>query len=197
MDIPGLTTPLKSLNKAYRRQKVNRLDIELFKNNLSLLLKELDEKESEEHVKNDVIRFLDDTWYKGEYAINTKGRTDLVIHNDKTTKSTTGVLLEVKKPGNKTEMVSRKKLNAKALQELLLYYLRERIEADNKDIKHLIVTNVYEWFVFDASDFYTLFYKNTKLVKVYKEWAVGQKDSSSTDLFYKDIAVRRLRKVEH
>jgi adenine-specific DNA-methyltransferase len=182
------STPLQALNKAYRKQKVYRGDIDKFRSNLGTLLKELDEKESEEHLKNDVIQFLNDTWYKGQYAINTKGRTDLVIHNDKTAKSTAGVLLEVKKPSNKSEMVNQKKLNAKALQELVLYYLRERIENENTDIKHLVITNVYEWFVFDSSVFYDAFYKNPQLVKAFKEWNTGQKDSSKTELFYKDIA---------
>ena len=183
-----MRSPQHSLNKAYRRQKINRSDIELFQQNLQTLLKELDEKESEEHVKNDVITFLNDTWYKGEYAINTKDRTDLVIHNEKTTKSTAGVLMEVKKPSNKAEMITTKKLNNKALRELVLYYLRERIENENRDIKHFIVTNVYEWFIFDGTVFYNCFYKNHKLVKAFKEWQRGQMDSSYTTMFFKDIA---------
>jgi len=189
-------TPLQALNKAYRRQKVNRADIEMFKDNFSLLLKELDEGETEEHVKNDVIKFLRDTWYKDEYAINTKGRTDLVIHNDKTTKSNAGVLIEAKKPNNTSGMVSRKSLNAKAMQELVLYYLRERVEAENKDIKHLIITNVYEWFVFDASEFYSHFYKNKPLVKAFQEWSAGLKDGTSTDHFYKEIAAPIIDEVQ-
>ncbi|QSE99196.1 DUF7149 domain-containing protein [Fulvivirga lutea] len=189
-------TPTQALNKAYRKQKVYSGDIELFRNNLSKLLGELDEQESEEHVKNDVIQFLNDTWYKGDFAINTKDRTDLVIHNEKTTKSTAGVLLEVKKPSNKSEMVSKDKLNAKALQELVLYYLRERIEKENTDIKHLVVTNVYEWFVFDASTFYEAFYKNSALVKEFKQWNAGQKDTTKTELFYKDIAAPAIDKLK-
>jgi adenine-specific DNA-methyltransferase len=38
--------------------------------------------------------------------------------------STVGVILEAKKPTNKSEMITTKKLNAKAFQELVLY-LRE------------------------------------------------------------------------
>lgn len=188
-------TPNKSLNKAYRRQKISRGAIESFKTNLNHLLNELDEKESEEHLKNDVTQFFNDTWYKGEFLINTKGRTDLVIHNDKTAKSSVGVLLEVKKPSNKGEMVTETNLNKKALQELLLYYLRERVEGQNNDIKHLVVTNVYEWFIFDASAFYKNFYEDKSLVKSFKEWNSGQKDSIKTDLFYKEIAGPAIEKV--
>ncbi|XOV91511.1 MAG: Eco57I restriction-modification methylase domain-containing protein [Bacteroidota bacterium] len=182
-----LITPLKALNKAYRKQPVDRPDIERYKDNLNALLKGLDPNETEEHLKNNVITLLNDTWYKDEFAINTKGRTDLVIHNDKTTKSTAGVLLEVKRLGNR-EMVSKDNLNTKALQELVLYYLRERIEEENKDIKHLIITNAHEWFIFDGNVFYQCFYKNPKLLKAFKEWSAGQKDSAHTTMFFKDIA---------
>ena len=192
---PSLT-PNKSLNKAYRRQKISRGAIESFKTNLNHLLNELDEKETEEHLKNDVTQFFNDTWYKGEFLINTKGRTDLVIHNDKTAKSSVGVLLEVKKPSNKSEMVSEANLNKKALQELLLYYLRERVEGENNDIKHLVVTNVYEWFIFDASVFYKHFYEDKALIKSFKAWDSGQKDSTKTELFYKEIAGPAIEKVK-
>ena len=38
-------------------------------------------------------------------------------------------------------------LNAKAFQELVLYFLRERLQENNLEIKYLIATNVYEWFI--------------------------------------------------
>jgi adenine-specific DNA-methyltransferase len=47
-------------------------------------------------------------------------------------------------------MVSCDDLNKKALQELVLYYLRERITHKNIHLKHLIITNINEWFIFDA-----------------------------------------------
>jgi len=68
-----------------------------------------------------------------------------------------GVIIEAKRPGNKSEMLSAGKPNAKAFQELVLYYLRERIEENNIDIKFLIATNVYEWYIFEASYFEKLF----------------------------------------
>lgn len=184
-----MITPLKSLNKAYRRQKVNRPGMDAFRVNLKKLLGELDEQESEENVKNDVIAFLKDTWYKDDFVINTKDRTDLVIHTGKSKKTNPGVLMEVKRPTNKSEMISKDNMNAKAMQELVLYYLQERVdEPENRDIKHIIVTNVYEWFIFKSDVFYDSFFKNHKLVKDFKEWSRGQKDSSKRDMFYKDIA---------
>lgn len=178
----------KSLNKAYRLIKPKRPDIELFKGNLIKLLGQIDEKESEENVKIHLMDFLKETWYKQDYLVATKGRTDFVIHTGKEAKAPSGVLFEVKRPTNKGDMVTRQNLNAKAMHELILYYLRERVNEKNIDIRHLVITNIYEWFIFDASVFEKLFAKNTKLVKAFKDWDSGQKVSTNTDLFYKEIA---------
>ena len=51
--------------------------------------------------------FLKDTYYKGHYEINTKGRTDLVVHNGKSASDTVGVIIETKKPPNKHEMIAK------------------------------------------------------------------------------------------
>ncbi len=128
-------TPKQSLNKAFLKQPVNRDDITLFKTNLQTLLGKINEKESEEHHKNFVRDFLKDTFYKSDYEINTKGRQDLVIHVGKDASDKVGVILEAKKPTNKADMISAENPNRKALHELILYFLRERVEENNIDIK--------------------------------------------------------------
>ena len=62
-------------------------------------------------------------------------------------------------------MMTTKRLNAKAFQELVLYYLRERITHKNLEVKHLVATNINEWFIFDANVFDRLFAQNKMLVK--------------------------------
>ena len=156
-----LIKPIKALNKAYLKEKVSRNHIELFKKNLQQLLSRINEQESEEHLKNVIADFLKDTWYKDQFEINTKDRNDLVIHTGKTTKELVGVILEVKKPSNKSEMMTESKPNAKALQELILYYLRERVDHNNTDIKYLVVTNIYEWFVIDEVWFEKNVFRNS------------------------------------
>ncbi len=184
-------TPKQSLNKAYLKEKVTRAGIEVFKKNLVDFIQAIDEKESEEHVKNLVTKFLYDTYYHGKNQINTKGRIDLAIYEDKKPV----VIIEAKRP-NSPDMVSVKNLNTKAMHELILYYLRERIDKDNIDIKYMIATNMYEWFVFDASVFDKLFYKNTELTKDYNDWKNKRKASPTTDSFYSDIAFKFLKSLE-
>lgn len=161
----SLLDPRKALNKAFLKIKPNRSFIENFKINLTQILDAINEKETEEFHKNLVIDFLKKTYYDANYFVNTKGRNDLVIHNGKDAKTNVGVIIEVKSPVNKSEMISVANLNCKALQELVLYYMRERITHKNIELKHVVVTNIYEWFVFDAQLFNKLFAENKTFVK--------------------------------
>ena len=191
MDQKTVLTPKQSLNKAYLKEKVARTNIELFKKNLVEFLNGINEKESEEYVKNLVTKFLYDTYYNGKNQINTKGRIDLAIYEDKKPV----VIIEAKRPSS-PDMVSVDDLNTKATHELMLYYLQERVDHGNIDIKYLIITNTYEWFVFDASVFDNLFYKNSALMKDFNEWKSGRKARPDRDLFYNDIAKPFLKSLK-
>ena len=183
-----LLDPRKALNKAFLKIKPNRSFIENFKINLTQILDAINEKETEEFHKNLVIDFLKKTYYDPNYFVNTKGRNDLVIHNGKEAKTNVGVIIEVKSPVNKSEMISVANLNCKALQELVLYYMRERITHKNTELKHVVVTNIYEWFVFDAQLFNKLFAENKTFVKQFIDFEEGRLSGKTTDYFYKEIA---------
>lgn len=197
--------PRKALNKAFLKVKPNRTQIEVFKSNLIALLDRTNDTESEEFHKNLVSDFLKKTYYDPNHYINTKGRNDLVIHNSDGAHTTVGVIMEVKKPTNKAEMPQigtntvktkpdgeqtndGKKLNTKAFHELVLYYLRERITHKNLEIKHLLVTNINEWYIFDATVFERLFAQNKNLVKQFSDFEAGRLADTKTDFFYKQIA---------
>ncbi len=180
--------PKKALNKAFLKVKPSRAAIESFKANLIQLLDRSNDKESEEFHKNLVSDFLKKTYYDSSHYINTKGRNDLVIHNGNSANSSVGVIIEAKKPTNKAEMVSSGKLNAKAFQELMLYYLRERITHKNLEVKYLIATNINEWFIFDATLFDRLFAQDKNLVKQFNDFESGRLADTKTDFFYKQIA---------
>ncbi|HNW51561.1 MAG TPA: hypothetical protein PKH79_10800, partial [Prolixibacteraceae bacterium] len=181
-------SPRKSLNKAYLKVKPNRIQIESFKSNLIQLLDHINDSESEEFHKNIVSDFLKNTWYADRFFINTKGREDLTIYNGKDAKSSAGVIIEAKSPTNKYEMISRENINCKAFHELILYYLRERITGNNLEVKQLVATNIYEWFIFDASLFEKLFANNKSLVRQFTEFETKRLSGTNTDFFYKEIA---------
>ena len=181
-------SPRQSLNKTFLKVKPNRIGIDLFRKNLIRLFSQIDKNESEEFHKNVVSGFLNQTYYSPANYINTKGRNDLVIHTGKDAKSPVGVIIETKSPSNKTEMLSEKSINTKALHELLLYYLRERITHKNLEIKHLVATNIYEWFIFDAALFEKYFGQNKELVQKFTDFDEGRLAGKNTDFFYKEIA---------
>jgi adenine-specific DNA-methyltransferase len=180
--------PRIALNKAYLKIKSSRLDIERFKGNLIQLLDRTNDTESEEFHKNLVTDFLKKTYYEPNHFINTKGRNDLVIHNGTDAKSAVGVIIEAKKPTNKPEMITVENINKKAFQELVLYFLRERITHKNLEIKHLVATNINEWFIFESAIFEKLFAQNKAFVKQFEDFEAGRLSGTKTDFFYKDIA---------
>ena len=179
---------LEPLQGVYRRLSVTRIAMDTFKTQLSLLLDSINDKETEEFHKNLVIQFLQETYYKSKHFVNTKGRNDLVIHHGETAKSPVGVIIEAKKTTNSAEMPTLQNLNVKAFHELILYYLRERITHKNLEIRHLIITNVYEWFVFDVQEIDRLFAQNKTLVQQFQDFEAGRLADSRTEFFYKQIA---------
>ena len=184
----NLLEPRKALNKAFLKIKPSRSLIENFKTNLIGVLDAINEKETEEFHKNLVIDFLKKTYYDPNYFVNTKGRNDLVIHNGKDAKTNVGVIIEAKSPSNKSEMINSLNLNGKALHELVLYYMRERITHKNTELKHLVVTNIHEWFVFDAQLFNKLFAENKSFIKQFIDFEEGRLSGNKTDYFYTEIA---------
>lgn len=188
--------PRQALSKAFLRIKPIRNEFEIFKRNLITLLNQIDENEREEFHKNILTDFLKNTYYGADYLINIKVSNDLVIYNGKDTKSSVGVILEAKKVNN-NEMLKVDNLNTKALQQLVLYFLRERITNKNPEIKYLIATNIYEWFIFDATLFDNLFAQNKQLVKQFTDFEEKRLSNSRTDFFYKEIAQPAIDKIQN
>jgi len=189
----------KALNPAYRKHKPLRKEVQHFTFQLKECINAVklsdDNGESEEHIKSHFTAFFKTTFYQENY-INTKDRIDLAIYTDEKSTSDVGVIIEAKKPSNKAEFLRKDNLNRKALQELLLYYLRERLDNNNNNIKHLIATNGYEWYLFNSEDFYNYFYKNKALIKEYESFRDGLKDTTKNELFYNEIAKKYIAEIE-
>lgn len=188
--------PRKALNKAWLKTKPNRREIETFRQNLQQLLGHISETKSEEFHKNLVSHFLKNTYYHDRFFINTKEREDLAIYTGKNAESRVGVIIEAKKPSNKAEMLSVENINTKALHELILYYLRERVSGKNLELKHLVATNIYEWFIFDAADFEKCFAKNKAFVNKFTDFEEKRLSGTDTGFFYKNIAAPFVEKLE-
>lgn len=158
--------PSQSILKNYLKEPVRIEDINLFRDSLKRLLNEINEDETEEFNKNLVIHFLRNSLYSDRhFLVNTYGRTDLAIYVDAATQEEHPVVLfEVKGP-SRPDMVSHDNMNKKAMHELVLYYLIEEVEKKNNDIKHLIITDCRQFFIFEKKEFFRLFAKNKSFVK--------------------------------
>jgi hypothetical protein len=156
--------------------------------NFITLLNRINNSEGEEFHKNEISDFLKNTYYSPNHYINTHGRFDLVIHNGKDSSSRIGVIVECKSPGNQTEMPTTNNLNVKAVHELILYFLEERIINSNLELKHLIATNLYEWFIFNAHEFENNFANNKSLIEQFLDFKAGRLSGKDTSFFYNSIA---------
>ena len=189
-------TIAKSLNKAYRQISIDKQSFDTFKQQLRMLYKQIATIDTEEKLKGDLMDFLKLTFYGQNYKVSPNGRIDCAIHLGNSIDTPVGVIFEVKMPTNASEMITKDNLNRKALQELLLYYLRERIEKKNIQLKQLVVTNIYEYFIFDAQEFERVFYSNKKLIKRFTDFNDGTLTSDKTDFFYKEIAAEVIESVK-
>ena len=180
----------KSLNKAFLKQDLTINQMDIFITNLKILLDEIDQlifhDQDEENFKTPIINFLKNTYYKDNYYINSSKKYDLIIGNGPKLSDHIAVIIETKRPSNTAEMIDDSVPNAKALHELVHYYMQERLN-DNDEIKYLIATNCYKWYIFDAVDFENLFFKNNDFKSNYKAWNSQQTVDSTTKSIYEKI----------
>ena len=186
------------LRKEQKAQAVNREQLVQFAEALNSFLQQIENNQSEEEQKNFLQHFLETTFYAGGVVPGTKttrkgGTYDLVIYPS-SKQETIEVLIEVKSTSNSTEMITPDDLNRKALQQLLIYYLRERAINDNKQLRHLVVTNLHTFFCFDAAVFYETFYRD--LEEKFRKIEEGRGDISKSQDLYVDFASPAIEKVK-
>lgn len=157
-------------------------------------------KESEENVKNDINKFLSECFYKRTNYINTRNNIDSAIYRTLEKDSPIQVLIEAKHPIKGREgFPTEQDLNKMALQEAVFYYLQERDKDNNKpnnDLKHIIITNGFEWFLFDARDFETHFNNNKELQYRYAEYKTKSSQNTRREYFYENFAATAINEVK-
>ena len=165
-------TPSEFLKeKKLREIRVEPEAFTKFKEALSNHLPTKPDNDPESNYEDNVKALLEDTFYKGKNKIARKKgvNTDLNIFEDNTTSSSPVVLIEMKKPSEKNDMLSTENLNKKALHELILYYLFElEGPSHNNAIRYLIASNGYDWFIFEETMFRRLF-TSKKFIQEYKK----------------------------
>ncbi|GAA8909309.1 class I SAM-dependent DNA methyltransferase [Helicobacter pylori] len=93
------------------------------------------------------------------------------------------VLIEVKALNKKTEFPKNKENPlSKAFCQMVLYFLEE---IKNNSLKHTIICNAHEFFLFDCKDL--LFLNDDRIKKFYKNYAQKEGTDSSKPKFYEDL----------
>ena len=158
-------TKIFSPSEFLKKKKLREIPVEpetfaKFKEALRNNLAPHPDDDPESNYSDSVKALLYDTFYKGKNRLaQRKGvKTDFNIFEDNTTSSSAVVLVEMKRPSEKNDMLSKEDLNRKALHELILYYLTElEGPSHNNAIRYLIASNGYDWFIFEETMFRRLF----------------------------------------
>lgn len=190
-----ILTPNQAIPKAYLHDKPDIQEVMAFKSAMLELLMRINPSEHEEFNKNLVAEFLNKSLYRDKsYMVNTYNVTDLAIYTEMGTHNEHPVVLFEFKGPERPDMVTKNDLKKKSLYELILYYIREEIGKRNTDIKHLVITDCWEYFVFEKRLFYQLFARNKRFVQ-----KVIDADTSNdkTDYIYNAIIKPEVERVEH
>ncbi|MCH4611199.1 class I SAM-dependent DNA methyltransferase [Helicobacter pylori] len=173
-------TPLKDFIKKHNPQTPTTETIENFEKEINSLLENAKRQDDEEFQKNEINKFFLKTY---SYDCNTYEKVDSAIYVDEEVQ----VLIEVKALNNKTEFPKdRENPLSKAFCQMVLYFLEEIEKEKNNSLKHAIICNVHEFFLFDCKNL--LFLKEDKRIKkFYDSYAKKEGTDSSKPKFYKDL----------
>lgn len=178
------------VNKEYQKADIPMENLILFRNEIRYLFDNLNIAESEEHNKKLLIDCLKHSLYPHN-AINSESKTDFVIYADENSKDSHPVVLVETKRVDSDEMITPSNMNKKGLHQIILYYLRQEL-AHNVAIKHLIVTNFHDIYIFDKMNFLRLF-ATSKSFRNDVESADKQK--YHTDYIYKNFIANKVDEV--
>ncbi|WRA28989.1 class I SAM-dependent DNA methyltransferase [Helicobacter pylori] len=170
---------LKDFIKKHNPQEPKKETIENFEKEINSLLENAPRQDGEEFQKNEINKFLKNAY---GYDCNTYEKVDSAIYVDEEVQ----VLIEVKALNNKTEFPkNRENPLSKAFCQMVLYFLEEREK--NNSLKHAIICNAHEFFLFDCRDFYALFQNNKRITDFYKYCTKKEGTDTSTKRFYSDL----------
>lgn len=169
--------PLKDFIKKYNPQTPTKETIENFEKEINSLLENAPRQDDEEFQKNEINSFLKNTY---GYRCNTNKKVDSAIYVDEEVQ----VLIEVKALNKKTEFPkNRENPLSKAFCQMVLYFLEE---IKNNSLKHTIICNAHEFFLFDCKDLLFL-EKDKRIEKFYDKYAQKEGTDSSKPRFYEDL----------
>ncbi|NGP55589.1 class I SAM-dependent DNA methyltransferase [Helicobacter pylori] len=169
---------LKDFIKKHNPQEPKKETIENFEKEINSLLENAKGQDYEESQKSKINEFLKNT-YSYEYDIYEK--VDSAIYVD----GKVWVLIEVKALNNRNEFPKdRENPLSKAFCQMVFYFLNA-IE-NNNSLKHAIICNAHEFFLFDCKDLLFLS-KDKRITKLHEDCTKKEGTDPSTKRFYSDL----------
>ncbi|GHP89076.1 type II restriction endonuclease [Helicobacter pylori] len=170
--------PLKDFIKKYNPQEPKKEIIENFEKEINSLLENAPRQDDEEFQKDKINKFLKNT-YGYEYEPYKKVDSAICVDGK------AWVLIEVKALNNRNEFPkNRENPLSKAFCQMVFYFLKE-IE-NNNSLKHAIICNVHEFFLFDCRDL--IFLKEDKrITDFHKDCTKKEGTDPKTKRFYSDL----------
>ncbi len=173
-------TPLKDFIKKHNPQTPTTETIENFEKEINSLLENAPRRDDEEFQKNEINKFLKNAY---GYDCNTHKKVDSAIYVGKEA----WVLIEVKALNNRNEFPKdRENPLSKAFCQMVLYFLEEIEKENNNSLKHAIICNAHEFFLFDCKDLLFLS-KDKRITKLHEDCAKKEGTDHSTKRFYSDL----------
>ncbi len=170
---------LKDFIKKYNPQEPKKETIENFEKEINSLLENAKGQYGEEFQKNEINSFLKNTY---DYHCNTYKKVDSTIYVD----GKAWVLIEVKALNNRNEFPKdRENPLSKAFCQMVFYFLKEI--KNNNSLKHAIICNTHEFFLFDCKDLLNLFQNDKEINKLHKDCTKKEGTDLSTKRFYSDL----------
>lgn len=169
---------LKDFIKKHNPQEPTKETIENFEKEINSLLENAPRQDDEEFQKNEINKFLQNTY---GYDCNTYKKVDSAIYVDGEVR----VLIEVKALNNKIEFPkNRENPLSKAFCQMVFYFLKEI--KNNNSLKHAIICNAHEFFLFDYKDLLFLS-KDKRITKLHEDCTKKEGTDTKTKRFYSDL----------
>ena len=181
--------PRKFISPLLSKKSITTDELDSFEQNTQTYLQSLEDqriaKQSEPNIVSNVLKpYLEALSYIAQ-SYSQKGQSGVDL-----------ALMQLHKPAviieakvfNSSAMITQTDINKKSLHEAILYFMRER-DNGNNTLYHIIITDFYRWFVFDAKDFEKLFWKNKKFRQIFESVKDPSVIGDRTEDFYAMAAI--------
>ncbi len=181
-------TPRKFISPLLSKKSITAEELSRFthtsRNYLEALQQQVSSHKSEPNIVSNALKpFLEQLGFVAQsHSQSGQSGMDLALMRE----HEPAVIIEAKAVDSPA-MITQNEPNRKALHEAILYFMRER-DRGNRAIYHIVITDFYRWFVFDARDFERLFWRNPRIKAIFESVKNPSVLGNRTEDFYQMVS---------